>query len=140
MLYLHKKAIVLLLLLIAIIFAAPVSTAAQGSLQQQPPLDLPRNAELEQEAKHNLDVARFYLKRKAYKAVTDRLLEISYVYPQFSRFDEVLSLLGETFLKMDDKKEAAKHYQRLVNDFPESQYAKEAKKKLADLPSVPNNN
>ena len=124
---------ILTMFLVLSMFAAPGWAAAQGSLQQQP-LEMPRNPEMEREAKHNLDVAKFYMKKKAYKPVTDRLLEILYVYPQFSRYDEVLSMLGEAFLKLDDKAEAAKHYKELVDKFPESPFAKEAKKRLAELP------
>src|SRR5687768_4513142 len=80
-----------------IILATPQPAQAQGGLQQQP-LQMPRDPALEKDAKHNLEVAKFYLKKKAYKGVTDRLLEIVYTYPSFSRFDEVLSLLGDAFL------------------------------------------
>jgi hypothetical protein len=133
--YKRVQIVLLALLIVLSAFIAPLQVAAQGSLQQQP-LELPRNPEMEREAKHNLDVARFYMKKKAYKAVTDRLLEISYVYPQFSHLDEVLSILAEAFLKLDDTKEAAKHYKRIVDEFPESEFAKIAKKKLSELPPV----
>ena len=47
-------------------------------------------------AKHNLDVARYYLtKRKAYDGARDRLQEIIETYPDFSRMDEVVFLMGE---------------------------------------------
>ncbi len=75
--------IFLLLSTLVLISGLPSSTLAQGGLQQQQ-LDLPRDPALEKEAKHNLDVAKFYLKRKAYKAVTDRLLEIIYTYPKLN--------------------------------------------------------
>ncbi|MBK7996952.1 MAG: outer membrane protein assembly factor BamD [Blastocatellia bacterium] len=119
--------IFLLLSTLVLISGLPSSTLAQGGLQQQQ-LDLPRDPALEKEAKHNLDVAKFYLKRKAYKAVTDRLLEIIYTYPKFSRLDEVLFILADSFLKLDEKSEAAKFYQQLVQDFPDSEYSKDAKK------------
>src|SRR5689334_2990961 len=114
--YRQLQSAFLAIFLVLSIFVVPGRAAAQGSLQQQQ-LELPRNPEMEREAKHNLDVAKYYMKRKAYKAVTDRLLEIFYVYPQFSRYDEVLSMLGDAFLKLDDKAEAAKHYQELVDKF-----------------------
>jgi outer membrane protein assembly factor BamD (BamD/ComL family) len=131
--------IFLLLSTLVIISGLPSNTLAQGGLQQQQ-LDLPRDPALEKEAKHNLDVAKFYLKRKAYKAVTDRLLEIIYTYPKFSRLDEVLFILADSFLKLDDKNEAAKFYQQLVQDFPDSEYSKDAKKKLEELGQVPKQN
>ncbi len=134
---LSSISIMLILLIITFIGVTATSVMAQGTLQQQP-LNSPRNPELELEAKHNLEVARFYMKRKAYKGVTDRLLEVSYTYPQFSRFDEVLSLLAEAFLKQDKKEQAAKFYQQLVDEFPESEFSKEAKKQLPNLPKVNN--
>lgn len=128
-----KPALSLLFLLIC--WLVPQSAFAQGGLQQSQ-IDVQRDPQAEQDAKHNLEVSRFYMKRKAYKGVTDRLLEVIYVYPQFSRMDEVLALLGEAFLKQDNKTEAAKFYKRLVDDFPESRFVKDAKQKLASLPAV----
>lgn len=121
------------LVALLIMLAAPQVAWAQGGLQQQP-LQMPRDPALEKDAKHNLEVAKFYMKKKAYKGVTDRLLEIVYTYPSYSRFDEVLSLLGEAFLRLDKKDEAAKFYKRLVDDFPESEFAKVAKQRLSELP------
>jgi hypothetical protein len=132
----YRKSVILLLVLsLTFLATMPFVSLAQGGLQQQQ-LDLPRDPALEKEAKHNLDVAKFYLKRKAYKAVTDRLLEIVYTYPKFSHLDEVLSILADCFVKIDNKTEGAKFYQQLVRDFPDSDYAKDAKKKLESLPPV----
>lgn len=124
-----KLNILLLVLTLICIVTLPSNTMAQGGLQQQQ-LDLPRDPALEKEAKHNLEVARFYLKRKAYKAVNDRLLEIVYTYPNFSRLDEVLFMLADSFIKLDNNDEAVKFYQQLVKDYPDSPFAKESKKKL----------
>jgi hypothetical protein len=130
-----KSYLAMLFLAFALIVGLPTDSNAQGGLQQQP-LQTPRDPSLEKEAKHNLDVAKFYLKKKAYKAVTDRLLEITYVYPQFSRIDEVYLILGDSFIKLDKKDEAAKFYKRLLDEYPDSQYSKEAQKQLESLPAV----
>lgn len=108
------------------------SALAQGTLQQQP-LKMPKNPELEREAKHNLEVARHYVKKKAYKGATDRLYEIVYTYPEYSKFDEVLWLLANSLRKMDSKSEAIKYYKKLIEEFPESQYTKQSKKLLEEL-------
>lgn len=108
------------------------SAVAQGTLQQQP-LKMPKNPELEREAKHNLEVARHYVKKKAYKGATDRLYEIVYTYPEYSKFDEVLWLLANSLRKMDSKSEAIKYYKKLIEEFPESQYTKQSKKLLEEL-------
>ena len=129
----YSKWIVILICLAICLGVAPKITWAQGGVQQQP-LELPPDPQLENEAKHNLEVAKFSLRRKAYKGATDRLLEIIFVYPKFSRFDEVLDLLADSYLKDDNKTEAAKYYTRLVKEFPDSRYAKDAKKHLVNLP------
>ncbi|MCS6884398.1 MAG: outer membrane protein assembly factor BamD [Acidobacteriota bacterium] len=117
-----KKALILLLLITCHIYAA-----TQGTLQQQP-LRMPKNPELEREAKHNLEVARFYFKKKAYKGVTDRLFEIVYTYPEYSKIDEVLWLLAVSLDKLGKKDDAINFAKKLVDEFPESQYAKQTKK------------
>ena len=131
----RNLAIFLLIFTFISIITLPNPVAAQGGLQQQQ-LDLPRDPALEKEAKHNLEVAKFYLKRKAYKAVNDRLLEIIYTYPMFSRLDEVLFMTADSFIKLDNPNEATKFYQQLVKDFPESEFAKESKKKLESLITI----
>lgn len=105
---------------------------AQGTLQQQP-LKMPRNPELEREAKHNLEVARYYIKKKAYKGATDRLYEIVYTYPEYSKFDEVLWLLANSLQKMDNRSEAVKYCKKLIEEFPESQYVKQSKRLLEEI-------
>lgn len=131
MLY-RKLSVFLLIFTLLSTITLPSLVMAQGGLQQQQ-LDLPRDPALEKEAKHNLEVAKFYLKRKAYKAVNDRLLEIFYTYPKFSRLDEVLFMIADSFVKLDNNEEAAKFYEQVVKDFPDSPFAKESKKKLESL-------
>lgn len=131
----RSLSVFLLIFSLVSILTTPSPIMAQGGLQQQQ-LDLPRDPALEKEAKHNLEVAKFYLKRKAYKAVSDRLLEIVYTYPKFSRLDEVLFILADSFIKLDNTDEATKFYQQLVKDFPDSEFSKESKKKLETLVTV----
>ena len=80
------------------IFALVVLTlCGSTSLAQGPgkPIEPPRDAALEIAAKHNLEVARWnFTKRKAYEGARDRLKEIIDTYPEFSRMDEVIFLMG----------------------------------------------
>ncbi|MBL8149563.1 MAG: outer membrane protein assembly factor BamD [Blastocatellia bacterium] len=116
-----------------VLLLSAVPAYGQGALQQQP-VKITRDPGLELDAKHNLDVAKFYFKRKAYKGVADRLNEILYVYPEFSKADEVLSLLAEAYLKLDNKNDAAKTFKRIVDEYPDSLFVEEARKKLSTLP------
>lgn len=95
---------------------------------------LERDPELEKKAEHNVEVAEYYLKRrKAYKAAIDRLREIVEIYPEYTRFDKVLFLLAEAQVGYAKPDEAKENYERLLKDFPESEYVKQARKRLEKL-------
>jgi outer membrane protein assembly factor BamD (BamD/ComL family) len=118
---------------------AAISTLAGTARAQGPargPIETPRDPVLEVAAKHNLEVARYYLtKRKAYEGARDRLQEIVDTHPAFSRMDEVLYLLGEANLKLNKPEIAAEHYDKLVSEYPESEFVKKAREKLEKLKS-----
>ena len=60
---------------------------------------------LEQDALHNLDVARQAFKpKKAYKQVLGRFEETFAVYPDFSKMDEFLYLAGMSSYYLSDNK------------------------------------
>jgi outer membrane protein assembly factor BamD len=86
-------------------------------------------------AMHNLQVARFYgdrfiNKKGGLKGEQDRLREIVDKYPNFCLMDEVLFKLGWTFQQEEEPDEAAKLYQQLVRDYPNSEYVDKAKEQL----------
>jgi len=108
------------------------SVFAQGPARGR--LDPPRDETLEITAKHNLDVARYYLtKRKAYEGARDRLQEIIETYPDFSRMDEVVFLMGEAHYKLGKKDKAADFYDKLLKVYPDSEFAKKARLRLDEL-------
>ena len=93
-----------------------------------------RDPELEITAKHNLEVARWYLtKRKAYEGARDRLKEIIETYPDFSRMDEVLYLMGEAHLNLGETKMAVNYYKKMLEDYPSSEFAKKTQERLDKL-------
>ncbi|HEU4832799.1 MAG TPA: outer membrane protein assembly factor BamD, partial [Pyrinomonadaceae bacterium] len=101
-------------------------------------------------AMHNLLIARFYYDVKystgkgGLKGSQSRLKEIVDKYPCFSYNDEVFFRLASTFQAEEEPDEAARYYQKLVTEFPESEYNEKAKEQLkiigATVPdkSVPN--
>src|SRR5437762_1703932 len=98
------------------------SGLAQGPSKPMAP---PRDSAMEVAAKHNLDVAKWYLiKRKAYDGARDRLQEIIDTYPEFSRIDEVIFLMGEAQLKLKKDDKAVEYYSKLLKEYPESEFAK----------------
>jgi outer membrane protein assembly factor BamD (BamD/ComL family) len=115
-------------------------SAGSKSLAQGPgkPIEAPRDAALEIAARHNLDVARWNLtKRKAYEGARDRLQEIIDTYPEFSRMDEVLFLMGELHLKLGKSERAAEYYSKLLKAYPESEFAKKARTRVDELKVEP---
>lgn len=87
-------------------------------------------------AMHNLQVARFYFDAKhlqgkgGLKGSQSRLKEITDKYPCFSYNDEVFFRLATTYQVEEEPDEAARFYQKLVQEFPESEYVEKAREQL----------
>jgi len=87
-------------------------------------------------AMHNLQVARFYIdsrykpKKGGLKGGQDRLKETVEKYPNFCLMDEVLYRYAWTFQEEEEPDQAAKLYQQLVRDYPNSEYVEKAKEQL----------
>lgn len=87
-------------------------------------------------AMHNLQVARFYYDVKyeghkgGLKGAQSRLKEIVDKYPCFSYNDEVFFRLATTYQQEEEPDEAARYYQKLVSEFPDSEYLDKAKDQL----------
>jgi len=111
-------------------------------LQQCPQTRLRPEAELrlrevqDNLALHNLGIARFYYdtryihNKTGLKGAQDRLKEIVEKYPNFCLMDEVLFRWANTYQEEEEPDEAAKLYQRLVRDYPNSEYVEKAKEQL----------
>lgn len=140
--------LITLALVISIVSYADVAMATP--LQQgvgRGPISLPRDPELEKQSMHSLEVARYYFyKRKPAKddkaglerlnkAVESRLQEILDLNPNFGKADEVYFLLGEVYLRGSNLEDAAKSFTRVVKEFPDSQFAGEAKKRVEEIES-----
>jgi outer membrane protein assembly factor BamD len=113
-------------------------------LQQFPDTPLRSAVELrlkevqENLAMHNLQVARFYISRMEHgngglKGGQSRLREIIEKYPNFSYMDEVLMRQGDLYVQEEEPDEAAKYYQQVVRDWPNSEYAERAKDQLTKI-------
>ncbi len=140
----------------SIFFALVVFSIFGGSAYAQrnvtPAID--RDPVMEQDAKHNLDVAEQYFKlKKAYKSVIMRFEETYAAYPDFSKIDEFLYIAGmssyylsenkgkqKVDLKLQKEKDkftpaklkddAMIYLTMIVNKYPQSQYKAEAEKTI----------
>src|SRR5687768_4556721 len=87
-------------------------------------------------AMHNLQIARFYFDVKystgkgGLKGSQSRLKEIVDKYPCFSFNDEVFYRLATTYQAEEEPDEAARYYQKLVQEFPQSEYNEKAREQL----------
>ena len=111
-------------------------------LQQYPksplrPVVESRLAEVQENlAMHNLQIARFYFDVKystgkgGLKGSQSRLKEIVDKYPCFSYNDEVFYRLATTYQQEEEPDEAARYYQKLVAEFPDSEYNEKAREQL----------
>ena len=151
-----KLKLLSLLLFIGIVGTAGLKASAQRNID--PAID--RDPVLEQDAKHNLEVARnYFLLKKAYKAVLMRFEETFAAYPTFSKMDEFLYYAGmssyylsenkgkqkvnlksekeEKFAPAKLREDAVAYFALLIEKSPQSQYRDEAEKMLASLKAVP---
>lgn len=82
-------------------------------------------------AAHNLGIAKFYFERRdAWKATESRCSDIVTKYPNFTDMDTALWFLGRSLEEQENTEEAAKHFARIVREFPESKYRDLAAEKL----------
>lgn len=80
-------------------------------------------------------VGNFYHHKGSHPAAANRLQSMIDQYPLYSGGDDALWMLGDSYSKMGprfrDKTGAS--YQRIVKDYPLSNFAEEAKKKLKEM-------
>src|SRR5262245_53729270 len=118
-------------ILLAAIFLMLISAASFAQGPAKGKIEPERDSVMELQSQHNLEVARYYItKRKGYEGGISRLQEIIDTHPTFSRMDEVLFLMGEANLKLKKPVEAGNFYNKLLKDFPESEFVKKAKEQL----------
>ena len=85
---------------------------------------------------HNLLIANYYYglsvdqKKGGLKGSQSRYREIIDKYPNFSFMDEVLYKLAVTYLLEEETDEAARYFQRIVGDYPNSDYVSKSKEQL----------
>ncbi|MCS6873918.1 MAG: outer membrane protein assembly factor BamD [Pyrinomonadaceae bacterium] len=85
---------------------------------------------------HNLGVANYYYNlsvkqgKGGLKGAQSRYLEILEKYPKFAYMDEVLYKLAVTYQIEEETDEAVKYFQRIVREYPNSEYVSKAKEQL----------
>ena len=130
--------------LVIMLAAVTVQTSvsyAQGAVKTGPDPSTLRDADLEKDSLHNLEVARHYFKlKKAYVAAIKRCEEIDAGNPNFAKMDEVLFIAGESSLRLAEnrgkqktkektaeqlRQDARVYLSRLVAGYPNSPFSKQ---------------
>ena len=158
-----KAGLIFTLVVAAALFVSAPAARAQGVRTGPEPSTL-RDPDLEKDSFHNLEVAKNYFKlKKAYVAALKRCEEIIAGNPNFSKIEEVLLMAGQSSLWLADKKgkqspdlyvtfdggekrtltseqfrEMGRDYlSKLVKDYPDSPFAKQAREELRLLEAKP---
>ena len=158
-----KASLIFTLVLAAALFVSAPAAQAQGVRTGPDPSTL-RDPDLEKDSFHNLEVAKNYFKlKKAYVAALKRCEEIIAGNPNFSKIEEVLLMAGQSSLWLAEKKgkqspdlyvtfdggekrtltseqfrEMGRDYlTKLVKDYPDSPFAKQAREELRLLEAKP---
>jgi outer membrane protein assembly factor BamD len=86
-------------------------------------------------AEGDYEVGAFYYKRGDNSAAANRLGHVVDQYPLYSKADTALWQMGEAYSKLGNRfrKQEGEAYTRLVRDYPLSDFADDATKKLKDL-------
>ncbi|MFW6131702.1 MAG: outer membrane protein assembly factor BamD [Candidatus Aminicenantaceae bacterium] len=84
-------------------------------------------------AEHIFRIGKYYYKVDAYKASVSRLNDILTKYPQYSKMDEVFYLLGDSYYRWEKVDESIPYFRKVISDYPNSKYAKKAKKILDEI-------
>jgi outer membrane protein assembly factor BamD len=88
-------------------------------------------------AMHNFQVGNFYLDARfkpgkgGLKGAQSRYKEIVEKFPNFSLMDEVLFRLATTYQQEEEPDEAAKYYQQIMRNYPNSDRTEEAHEQLS---------
>jgi outer membrane protein assembly factor BamD (BamD/ComL family) len=123
-----------------------------------------RDPDLERDSNHNLEVAKNYFRlKKAYVAALKRCEEIIAGNPTFAKIDQVLLMAGQSSLWLAEGKgkqsrdlyvtfdggqkrtltpeqfrDMGRDYlNKLIKDYPNSDYAKQAQEELRQLDAAP---
>lgn len=156
----------LVLLVFTFVLSVAPATYAQGGVKDGPDPATMRDPDLERDSLHNLEVARNYFKlKKAYVASLKRCEEIIAGNPNFAKIEEVLLMAGQSSIWLSQSKgkqrpdqyvsfdggekktltseqfrEMGRDYlQKLIKDYPNGSFAKQAQEELRalDAPKQP---
>lgn len=87
---------------------------------------------LDRLAKHEHNVGRFYMKRGSFNAAVQRLNFLIDTYPNYNDRAGAFYDLGTSLSRLGRNGEARLYFERVVSEFPKSEWAEPARRRLAE--------
>lgn len=81
-------------------------------------------------AEHEYVIGKFYYKRKEYYAAAERFREILSRYESYPEKEKIYFYLGNSLLKLNNSSEGQIYLDKLVHDYPDSKYTRDAREIL----------
>jgi outer membrane protein assembly factor BamD len=88
---------------------------------------------LDRLARHEHMVARFYIKRGSHQSAVQRLNYLIDTYSNYNDRAGAFYDLGNALTRLGRQGEARLYFERVVSEFPQSEYAEPAKRKLSEI-------
>ncbi|HET7711643.1 MAG TPA: outer membrane protein assembly factor BamD [Thermoanaerobaculia bacterium] len=92
-----------------------------------------RQEVLDRLAKHEHLIGRFYMRRGSWEAALRRLNYLIDQFPQYAERDSAFYDLGTALDQLGRKGEARLYFERVITEFPTSEWAEKAKKRLDQI-------
>jgi outer membrane protein assembly factor BamD len=89
-------------------------------------------------AEHEFTVGYFYYKRKSYEAATQRFRTILEEFPKYPEREKLYFCMGQSLIRGNNESEGRIYLDKLLTDYPEGEFADDAKKALASSSSSEN--
>ena len=92
---------------------------------------------LESLARNQLEIGRYYFRISSFQSAIIRFRQLMAAYPNQPFLDEVMFLLAESYYNEQNFDEARQRYLELIEKFPRSEFAKEARVRLRSMNPFP---
>lgn len=106
---------------------------AYPSSPLRPEAEAKRQDVLDRLAKHEHIVARFYIKRGSHYSAVQRLNYLIDTYPSYTDRAAAFFDLGNSLARLGRTGEAKLYFERVVSEFPDSDWADRAKQRLNNI-------
>lgn len=84
-------------------------------------------------AMHNFRIGYYNYKYGAYRGAVQRFKYVIDEFPDFSQYDRLFFYAGKAYMTMQDWKNALSFFQKVINSYPKSKYARKAVKLMKEI-------